>query len=88
MKQPSHLSLSEGCNPRFCRPWLVSFAIKEAVGRELVHLEATGILCKVDHHLEATGILCKVDHSDWVAPIVPLPKKDGEFRVAETTSYQ
>ena len=62
----AHLSLCEGANPRFCRP--VSFAIKETVGREL-------------DRLEATGILRKVDHSDWAAPIVQVPKKDGTMRV-------
>ena len=26
-------------------------------------------------------MLKKVDHSDWAAPIVPVPKKDGKVRV-------
>ena len=47
---------------------LVPFAIKEAVGREL-------------NWLEAARFFCKVDHSDWAAPIVPVPKKDGAIRV-------
>ena len=64
----AHLSLREGANPRFCRPRPIPFAIKETVSREL-------------DRLEATGILRKVDHSDWAAPIVPVPKKDGTIRV-------
>ena len=31
--------------------------------------------------LEAAGIIRKIDHSDWAAPIVPVPKKDGTIRV-------
>ena len=31
--------------------------------------------------LEEKGILKKVSHSDWAAPIVPVPKKDGKVRV-------
>ena len=31
--------------------------------------------------LEAEGILQKVDHSEWAAPIVPVPKKDGSHRI-------
>ena len=68
MKQRAHLSLREGSSPRFCRPRPVPFAIKEAVGKEL-------------DRLESAGILHKVDHSDWAAPIVPVPKKDGTIRV-------
>ena len=70
----AHLSLREGACPRFCRPRPVPFAIKEAVGREL-------------DRLEAAGILHKVDHSDWAAPIVPVPKKDGTIRVCEDFKF-
>ena len=34
--------------------------------------------------LEAAGILKKVNHSDWAAPIVPVPKKDGTVYVGLT----
>ena len=44
----------------------VPFAIKDAVGAEL-------------DRLETEGILKKVNHSNWAAPIVAVPKKDGKF---------
>ena len=31
--------------------------------------------------LEASGAIEKIPHSDWAAPIVPVPKKDGKFRI-------
>ena len=54
--------------PKFFRPRSVPFAIKEAVGKEI-------------ERLERAGILEKVDHSEWAAPIVPVPKKDGKIRI-------
>ena len=32
--------------------------------------------------LEQQGILRKVNNSDWAAPIVAVPKKDGIFRIS------
>ena len=60
------LSLKEGTHPKFFRPWPVPLAIKGAVGDEI-------------DRLVAAGILEKVDHSEWATPIVPVPKKDGQF---------
>ena len=54
--------------PRFCKPRPVPFAIRAAIGKEL-------------DLLERQGIVEKVTHSDWAAPIVPVPKKDGRFRI-------
>ena len=51
--------------PRFYKPRQVPFTIRAAVGKEL----------------EKQGIIEKVSHSDWAAPIVPVPKSDGRFRV-------
>ena len=51
-------------------PCSVPFAIKPAIDQELEHLESAGILQKV------STCTC-----NWVAPIVPVPKKDGKFRI-------
>ena len=60
----AHLTLKEGTSPRFCRPHAVPFALKDTVGREL-------------DQLEEIGTLRKVECSEWAAPIMPVPKKDG-----------
>ena len=54
--------------PKFRKARSVPFAIKEAIGKEL-------------DRMEQQGILQKVSHSEWAAPIVPVPKKDGRFRI-------
>ena len=54
--------------PNFFKPRRVPFAIKEAIGREL-------------DSMEEQGTLERVDHSEWAAPIVAVPKKDGTFRI-------
>ena len=54
--------------PKFCKARPIPFAIKEAVGAEL-------------DKLEASGIIEKVSCSDWAAPIVPVPKANGHFRI-------
>ena len=54
--------------PKFHKARPVPFAIKETVGAEL-------------DRLESEGIIQKVSHSDWAAPIVAVPKKDGRFRI-------
>ena len=53
---------------KFFKPRRVSFAIKEAIGREL-------------DRMEEQGTLERVDHSEWAAPLVAVPKKDGTFRI-------
>ena len=62
------LKLKEDVAPRFHRPRSLPFALKEPVEQEL-------------HRLEEAGILEKVSHSEWAAPIVPVPKKDGKVRL-------
>ena len=62
------LSLKEGSAPRFHHLHPVPFALREAVGKEL-------------DHLEETGILRRVHHSDWANPIIPVPKRDGAIRL-------
>ena len=64
----AQLKLKSDASPKFFRPRSVPFAIRDAVGAEI-------------DRLEKMGILEKVDHSDWATPIVPVPKKDGKFRI-------
>ena len=62
------LNVKPDATPRFFKPRPVPFALVEAIGKEF-------------DRLEEQGILKKVDSSDWGAPIVPVPKKDGQFRI-------
>ena len=62
------LHIKPEATPKFFKPRRVPFAIKDAVGKEL-------------DRLEQQGIIRKVDHSEWAAPIVVVPKKDGRFRL-------
>ena len=64
-----------GARPRFHRPHSVPYAMKGAIERELVHLEQR-------------EVVEKVAHSEWAAPIVAVPKRDGTLRLwpyVETT---
>ena len=54
--------------PRFYRPRSVPYALKPLVDQEL-------------DRLQKTGVLEPVDHSDWAAPIVTVPKRDGQVRI-------
>lgn len=54
--------------PKFFKPHPVPFATKDAIGAEL-------------DRLETEGIMEKVAHSEWAAPIVAIPKRDGTFRI-------
>ena len=60
------LIIKPEAEPKFHQPRSVSF--KDAIGKEL-------------DRMESEGILHKVTHSDWAAPIVAVPKKDGTFRI-------
>ena len=62
------LHIKPDAHPRFFKPRSVPFAIKAAIDKEL-------------DELESSGIISKVTHSDWAAPIVPVPKKNGRFRI-------
>ena len=53
----------------------VPFAIRDTVGEEL-------------DQLEAEGVIEKVNHSEWASPIVAVPKKDGDYKVAANHSLQ
>lgn len=62
------LHLKSYAAPIFHKPRSVPFALKEAVGREL-------------DEMEAAGVLEQVTHTRWAAPIVPVPKKNGQIRI-------
>ena len=62
----AQLHIKPDARPRFCRPCSVALAIKGAIDQAL-------------DRMESSGILVKVSSSDWAAPIVPVPKKDGQF---------
>ena len=62
------LYIQPGAKPRFFKPRSVPFAIRDALGSEL-------------DRLQQQGILVKTSTSDWAAPIVAVPKKDGKFRI-------
>ena len=62
------LTLKRDTQPKFFRPRPIPFALKEAVEQEL-------------DRLEADNIIEKVSHSDWAAPIVAVPKKNGRMRI-------
>ena len=54
--------------PVFHRPRSVPYAIKEIIEKEL-------------ERLEKEGIIEKIEYSEWAAPIVPVPKGDGQIRI-------
>ena len=62
------LQVNPDATPKFHKPRPVPLAIKGAIGQEL-------------DRMEREGIVERVDHSDWAAPIVAVPKKDGSFRI-------
>ena len=62
------LQLKPGSSPKFCKARPVPFALKQAVEREL-------------DRLEGEGIIEKVSHSQWAAPVVPVPKNNGQIRL-------
>ena len=64
----AHLELTENVKPKFFRPRPVPFALKDRIEQEL-------------DSLESANIITKVNFSNWAAPIVVVPKKDGKLRL-------
>ena len=54
--------------PEFHKAHPVPFSMKDAIGQEI-------------DHLESEGILEKVKHSEWAAPVVAVPKGNGQLRL-------
>ena len=65
---PVHLSVKENSQPKFVPARSVPFAIKDAIAQDL-------------ERLQSLGIIEKVEFSRWATPIVPVPKRDGTFRI-------
>ena len=62
------LHIRADARPQFFKPRPVPFAVKATIDYKL-------------DQLEASGIITKVTNSDWAAPIVPVPKKNGRFQI-------
>ncbi|KAL5500514.1 hypothetical protein EMCRGX_G012092, partial [Ephydatia muelleri] len=62
------LQVKPNAVPKFFKARTVPFALREAVEKEL-------------DRLEQEGVIKKVDHSEWAAPIVVVPKGDGQIRI-------
>ena len=62
------LNLKPGSKPQFCRPRQVPYALKDAVDREL-------------KHLEDSKVIERIPHSEWGTPLVAVSKGDGSVRL-------
>ena len=60
----ARLECKPGTKPKFMKARPVPYALREKVEEEL-------------DKLERQGVLRKINHSDWAAPIVVVPKKNG-----------
>jgi len=62
------LNVAKDATPKFFKPRSVPFALREWVENEL-------------DRLENEGVLEKTTYSEWAAPIVAVPKRDGRLRL-------
>ena len=62
------LAVPSSAIPKFRPPRRVAYALRPLVEQEL-------------DRLEKAGVLQRVDHSEWAAPIVTVPKRDGSVRI-------
>ena len=64
------LTLKQNAKPKFFRPRAVPYAIKGTIEKDLAI-----------ERLEKLGVITKVSQSEWVAPIVAVPKADGSIQI-------
>lgn len=62
------LSMNQTAPPKFFKPRPVPFALRDQVGSEL-------------DRLEREGVIERTSYSDWAAPVVVVPKPDGNLRL-------
>ena len=62
------LKVKPDAAPKFFRPCPVPFALRDQVG------------CELDR-LEREQVLERTSYSDWAAPVVTVPKRDGNIRL-------
>ena len=62
------LELKEGATPRFFKPRSVPYAVREPIKEEL-------------DRLVSEKILKRIEYSEWGAPIVPVKKPNGKYRI-------
>ena len=62
------LQILTNATPRFFKSRPVQFSIRDAVSQEL-------------NHLEKQRMISSVSTSQWAAPIVIVPKKNGRYRI-------
>ena len=64
----SKLHVKPNSVPKFRKACPVCFAIRKALGQEI-------------DHLEAKGILQKVKYCELTASVIAVPKKNGQLRI-------